>query len=82
MQNTPTGRGSHLPTILTTSENHPKSRSVNNSFKCSDLDPHSRKDAFWQPDRRLALFPIGYDLILIGHPFSICDMSLPRKCFC
>jgi hypothetical protein len=46
MQNTPTGCGSHLPTILRTFKNHSKSRSVNISFKCSDLDPHSRNNIF------------------------------------
>ena len=31
----------------------PKSRSVHNSLECSDLDPNSRKDLFYQPELRL-----------------------------
>jgi hypothetical protein len=53
MQNTPAGCGSHLPTILRTFENEPKSRSVNNFLECSDLDPNSRTKIFYQPERRL-----------------------------
>jgi hypothetical protein len=37
MQNTPTGYGSHLPTILGTFKKYPKSRSVHKSSTCSDL---------------------------------------------
>jgi hypothetical protein len=51
MQNTPTGCGSHLPSILRTFKNQSKSRSVNMFFKCSDFDPNSRKDVFYQNSR-------------------------------
>jgi hypothetical protein len=37
MQNTSTGCGSHLQTILRTFKNDPKSRSVHNFRECSDL---------------------------------------------
>jgi hypothetical protein len=53
VQHTPTGCDGHLRTILRTFTNDPKSRSVNNSVKCSDLDPNSRKDLFYPPERRL-----------------------------
>ena len=58
MQNTPAGCGSHLPSILRTFKNDPKSRSVNNFLECSDLDPNSGKDLFYQPELRL-----GKDLV-------------------
>ena len=41
MQNTPTGCGSELLTILRILENDRTSRSVNNVFECSDLGPNS-----------------------------------------
>jgi hypothetical protein len=53
MENTPTGCDSHLPTNLRIIKNDRKLRSVNNSLKCSDLDPNSVKDFFWQPKLRL-----------------------------
>jgi hypothetical protein len=40
MQNTPPGCGSHLPSIRRAFKNHPKSRSVNICFQCSDFDPN------------------------------------------
>jgi hypothetical protein len=43
MQNTPTGCGSHLPTILRTLNKSQKSRSENNLLKCSDLGPEESK---------------------------------------
>jgi hypothetical protein len=53
MQNTPAGCGSNLPLLLRTFKNDSKSRSVNNFLECSDLDPNSRKDVFYQPELRL-----------------------------
>ena len=55
MENTPTGCGSDLPTILRILKNDRKSRSVNNFLECSDLDPNSRKDLFYQPELRLGM---------------------------
>ena len=60
MQNTSTGCGRHLPTILGIFKNHSKSRSVNNFFKCSDLDPNSVKDFVYQPKLRLAMHSIDF----------------------
>ena len=53
MQKTSTVCGSHLPTILRTFKNQPKSGSVNIFFKCSDLEPNSGTNRFYQPERRL-----------------------------
>jgi hypothetical protein len=39
MQNTPTGRGSHLPSILRTLKDHPKSRSENMFLNVQILGP-------------------------------------------
>ena len=55
MENTPTGCGSDLPTILRILKNDRKSRSVNNFLECSDLDPNSVKDFVYQPKLRLAM---------------------------
>ena len=68
MENTPTGCGCHLPTNLRILKNDRKSRSVNNSLECSDLDPNSVKDLFYQPKLRLVMFlarPMGASKILI-----------------
>ena len=62
MENTPTGCGSHLYTILRTFKNDRKSRSVNNSLEWSDLDPNSTKDFFDQPELRL-----GMDVVFVRH---------------
>ena len=40
MENTPTGCGSDLPTILRISKNDRKSRSANNFLQPLDLDPN------------------------------------------
>jgi hypothetical protein len=47
MENTPTGCGNDLPTSLRIL--------VNNFLECSDLDPNSRKDLFYQPELRLVM---------------------------
>jgi hypothetical protein len=52
MQNTPAGCGSHLPTILRTFKNQPKSRSVNILSKCSDL----------RPAESIKMTPLGVDV--------------------
>ena len=52
MENTPTGCGSDLPTILRILKNDRKSRSVNNSLQPLDLDPNIIKDCFYQPKLR------------------------------
>jgi hypothetical protein len=52
MENTPTGCGSDLHTILRILKNDRKSRSVNNLFQPLDLDPNRIKDFFYQPKLR------------------------------
>ena len=52
MENTPTGCGSDLPTILIILKNDRKSRSVNNFLQPLDLDPNRIKDFFYQPKLR------------------------------
>jgi len=52
MENTPTGCGSHLPTILRILKNDRKSRSVNNTFQPLDLHPNRIKYVFFQPKLR------------------------------
>ena len=48
MQSTPMGCGSHLPTILRTFKNQPKSRSENTCLKCSDLGTHRVENTFFR----------------------------------
>ena len=76
MENTPTGCGSDLPSILRTFKNDPKSRSVNNFLECSDVDPNSRKQT--QCGRQLAheglvKFGSGCPLRGWGCPFDTCN---------
>ena len=52
MENTPTGCGSDLPTILRFLKNDWKSRSVNNFLQPLDLDPNRIKDVVYQPKLR------------------------------
>ena len=47
MENGPRGFGCDLFVILQILKNPSKSRSANNSRKCLDLDPISRKHVFW-----------------------------------
>jgi hypothetical protein len=62
MQNTPMGCGSHLSTILGTFTNDPKSRSENNSLKCSDLGPEESDKCFL-----VARTPASRSIRLIGR---------------
>ena len=55
MENTPTGRGSDLPTFLGICKNAAKSRSVNNSLQRLDLPPNSRFFVY-QPQLRPAQY--------------------------
>jgi hypothetical protein len=76
-QNTPTGCGSHLPSILRPFKNDPKSRSVNNFLECTDLDPNSRKDLFYQPELRLASGSGTLHWIIITPRTSYNNHTLP-----
>jgi hypothetical protein len=60
IENTPTGCGSDLPTILRILKNDRKSRSVNNFLQPLDLDPNRIKYLFYQPKLRPA--DIGYNI--------------------
>ena len=55
MENTPTGCGSDLPTILRIFKNDRKSRSVNNFLQPLDLDPNRINDFVYQPKLRPAM---------------------------
>jgi hypothetical protein len=52
MENTPTGCGSDLPTILRILKNDRKSRSVDNFLQPLDLDPNRIKYFVYQPKLR------------------------------
>ena len=62
MEDTPTGRGIDLFTVLGNFQNGPQSRSVNNFCQPLDLDPNSRTYVFLQvkapPSHALKLLDI------------------------
>jgi hypothetical protein len=58
MENTPTGCGSDLPTILKILKKCRKSRSVKRNIQPLDLDPNRIKDFVYQPKLR----PVGVSL--------------------